>query len=502
MVACQGKEKASISVEALQEGEQLVRAHCQRCHRWPPPAVLDKKTWDTGVLPVMAHYLGVHETPYDELFEAGEAGQRVRQATIFPQEPKLSERDWQKIRMYYTHEAPDRLSVNVPEDTLIEPALFSAVAPEFSLTKPLVSMLASNGEHLVVGDVKRDVSQLSFLDHQWQPQYSVQVPEAPVQLIPTDDGFYVLCMGRMYPSDAAQGRLIKVKEEVDPTGRRHFRASLLLDQLQRPVQVAFADLDGDQDDDVVVCEFGYRTGKFGWYEQTNGKYRYHRLQNEAGAIQAVVQDFTGDHRPDLLVLFAQGDERFVLYTNRGNGKFSAKQLLRFLPVAGSTSFELTDWNEDGYPDILYTSGDNADHSPIVKPYHGITLFVNDGSNHFREAFFLEHPGAYQAHAADYDHDGDQDIAAISFFPDYARQPQTGFVFYQNDGQDQFTRNTFSQATRGRWIRMLSYDHEGDGDEDVLLGSFVGLPPSGDRTGLYEQWMEGKLPLLLLENRTN
>ena len=165
-----------------------------------------------------------------------------------------------------------------------------------------------------------------------------------------------------------------------------------------------------------------------------------------------------DHRPDLLVLFAQGDERFVLYTNRGNGKFSAKQLLRFLPVVGSTSFELTDWNEDGHPDILYTSGDNADHSPIIKPYHGITLFVNDGSNHFREAFFLEHPGAYQAHAADYDHDGDQDIAAISFFPDYARQPQTGFVFYQK------------QRSGPVYAKHLLPGHAGKVDSHVVLRS--------------------------------
>src|SRR5207302_7229176 len=41
------------------EGERLARTYCAACHMFPQPALLDKTTWRTGVLPQMARRLGV-----------------------------------------------------------------------------------------------------------------------------------------------------------------------------------------------------------------------------------------------------------------------------------------------------------------------------------------------------------------------------------------------------------------------------------------------------------
>jgi len=39
------------------EGETLARTHCVTCHAFPEPSLLDKKTWDEGVLPKMAELM-------------------------------------------------------------------------------------------------------------------------------------------------------------------------------------------------------------------------------------------------------------------------------------------------------------------------------------------------------------------------------------------------------------------------------------------------------------
>jgi hypothetical protein len=114
-------------------------------------------------------------------------------------------------------------------------------------------------------------------------------------------------------------------------------------------------------------------------------------------------------------------------------------------------------------------------------------------------FFYQLNGAYRALARDYDQDGDLDIAAISFFPDYLRTPEESFVYLQNDGQQNFTAYSFPQAVEGRWMVMDAGDLDGDGDLDLALGSFVEFKPDGDTTGLYNKWIENGPSIVLLEN---
>lgn len=106
-----------------------------------------------------------------------------------------------------------------------------------------------------------------------------------------------------------------------------------------------------------------------------------------------------------MALFGQGDEGIFNYYNQGEGKFKEEPVLRFPPSYGSSFFDLTNINEDGFVDIIYSAGDNADYPPVVKPYHGIRIYLNDQQNHF----FYSLPGAHQAIPADFDQDGDQDI---------------------------------------------------------------------------------------------
>ncbi len=62
------------------------------------------------------------------------------------------------------------------------------------------------------------------------------------------------------------------------------------------------------------------------------------------------------------------------------------------------------------PDILYTCGDNSDFSKVLKPYHGVYIFTNQSNWKFKQTYFYHIDGCTKAIAADFDHDGDLDVA--------------------------------------------------------------------------------------------
>jgi hypothetical protein len=99
-----------------------------------------------------------------------------------------------------------------------------------------------------------------------------------------------------------------------------------------------------------------------------------------------------------------------------------------------------------------------------------------------------------------DLDGDIDIAAISFFPDYKNRPEESFVYLENDGKNNFKASTIADPTMGRWIVMDVADYDKDGDEDLILGSlaFEVIPTNND---LINKWVNNGIPFIVLENKT-
>jgi hypothetical protein len=165
-------------------------------------------------------------------------------------------------------------------------------------------------------------------------------------------------------------------------------------------------------------------------------------------------------------------------------------------VYGSSYFELCDFNADGKQDILYTNGDNADYSAILKPYHGVRIYLNDGKNHFSQSWFSPMYGASMARAGDFDDDGDYDIAAISFFPDFKNHPEHGFIYFENN-EGHFTPHITSLAASSRWITMESADIDNDTDIDLILGALTF--PNGVPDSLFKVWRNNETSLLILKN---
>jgi hypothetical protein len=144
----------------------------------------------------------------------------------------------------------------------------------------------------------------------------------------------------------------------------------------RPVASLAVDFNYDSRTDYLVCEYGHNIGRLSIHLSTNDSlYKHEIIENVPGSIMVKTHDFNKDGLIDIAALFAQGDEKIMIYYNDGEGNFrgNLKLVARFPSVYGSMYIDLEDFNGDGYMDIIYVNGDNFDYSQILKPYHGIRI---------------------------------------------------------------------------------------------------------------------------------
>ncbi|MEZ5016673.1 MAG: FG-GAP-like repeat-containing protein [Flavipsychrobacter sp.] len=479
----------------LGQGEQLAKQYCASCHQFPEPELLNKSSWELYMLPRMGVFLGVieHDSLKGILAANAQEQAAIDAAGIVPSRQIVTDEEWQQIKDYYLSLAPKELEQPKIKAISNNLDLFKVKVPEYKLSPPSATMIRFDtvNNAIFVGDANSQ--SLSIFSSDLNFVQGAKVGETPVWMQEFSNEYMITMMGSFSPTDVGSGYILSL-----PKGQS--KPYKVIDSLRRPVHSSYGDIDGDGLMDIVTCEFSKWTGVLSWWHNNgDGNFDKRVLRYRPGAVKAYLKDMNKDGYDDIIALFGQGDEGVFTYYNDGKGNFKEEYTLRFPPSYGSTYFQLFDFNKDGFDDIIYTAGDNADFPPILKPYHGIYIYINDGHNKFEQQQFLQLNGAYAAMPADYDNDGDIDIAAISFFPDYQKQSNESFVFYNNDGQGNYTLSTIENPTLGRWIVMDNGDVDNDGDIDIVLGAlaFEVIPANG----LVEKWVEKGVPYILLENKT-
>lgn len=454
-------------------GEKFARTYCSSCHLFPDPSLLDKNTWQEKILPPMGALLGIgyyNGQPFQDV-RFTRAGAAPAGNTIVPLDA------WLAIVNYYTQKAPetlpgqDRPAVELTTDrfeilhpTPVQPAFASATFVKIDPANHWVYAASATDStlHIYDKELRRKAMlpvQGSIVDMDFATPLKNAGPRSGV----------LTYIGIINPNDLKRGAVESFS--IDTSGALN-RLFPLLDTLPRSAQTLAADFDNDGKEDYLICGFGNTVGALFWMKNLGeGHFEKKIISPLPGALKAYIDDYNGDGLPDISVLMTQAQEGIFLFVNKGNGRFEPEELLRFPPVQGSSYFEWVDFNKDGRQDILYTCGDNADYSSqVLKYYHGVYIYLNEGDWKFRQTYFFPIHGCYKAVARDFDLDGDLDLATISYFPDWKNQPQEGFVYLENKGKFQFAPFTIKEYDAGQWLTLDADDVDGDGDDDIVIGS--------------------------------
>ncbi|MEZ4792123.1 MAG: FG-GAP-like repeat-containing protein [Gelidibacter sp.] len=232
--------------------------------------------------------------------------------------------------------------------------------------------------------------------------------------------------------------------------------------------MAFADVDGDTDMDVVISGINGNTRLLKLY-LNNGSGVFDLSPN--GTLAGVYfgslnfADVDGDGDQDFLVTGLDVTNTLVsrLYTNNGTGIFSLVTGTPFVGVYQSSS-AFADIDGDNDIDVLITGNIDGSGGYASK------IYTNNGSGTFSEAASQPFPIASQSAVAfaDVDNDGDQDVFISGFTVANARISK----LYKNNGNGQFSEVAGTPFVGVSNSALALADIDGDTDVDVLITGIV------------------------------
>lgn len=478
-----GGDDYRLTGDTIADGKHLVKQYCTGCHAETAPDMLTRDVWRMHTLPSMAHYLKISTYGSDFYKKPEDTG-------------GISIVNWQAIVNYYNKVAPVELKpAKAPAALQKGWAVFGLKKPQPVTNVSFTTMVAADTANSKIYTSDLVTTELTAWDKTLNGKQVAILPSAAVDAqFDKQKGagnMLLSCIGRIDAVDYPSGRIVEVNSG---TGNIKDVAG----DLPRPVQILKADFDKDGRDEMVVCGQGFTKGGVYLYKMGDNQSVLKKdvITNRPGAVQALAQDFNKDGWTDLMVLYGTGNEGLSMYINDKKGGFITKELLQFPPVYGSTSFQLSDMDHDGNPDLIYTCGYNYHDSRILKPYHGLYIYKNTGNFNFKQQWFYPINGATKAIAADFDADGDLDIATTAFFADMKNNPAEECIYFEQVKPMHFTPHAIPVSQYGRWMNMQVADWNRDGKPDILLGNYA----SGFlfQPDFRPKWDE-HLPFIILQN---
>jgi predicted nucleotidyltransferase len=228
--------------------------------------------------------------------------------------------------------------------------------------------------------------------------------------------------------------------------------------------IAFADVDGDSDQDVLALGLNGSNQRIAKLYSNNGSGSYTEVIGtpfegvESGSV--AFADVDGDSDQDLLITGFTNSFQIIakLYTNDGNGNFTEVTGTPFEGVWRS-SVAFADVDGDSDQDVLI-SGRNNSNQPVAK------LYTNDGTGNFTEVAGTPFDGVLRSCLAFADVDGDTDQDVLITGRNSSNQPVA--KLYTNDGNGNFTEVS-GTPFQGVWQSSVAFaDVDGDADQDVLI----------------------------------
>ncbi len=238
--------------------------------------------------------------------------------------------------------------------------------------------------------------------------------------------------------------------------------------------VAFEDVDGDGDQDLLITGNGFNSSTQSYLDTTllylnDGLGEFTLMSGTIfeglNSSTIAFADIDGDNDKDVIIIGNDYNLDYItkLYSNDGVGNFTEVLGTPFVGANGGVSF--SDIDGDGDQDLIITGQENS------TPTSG--LYLNDGLGGFTEAlgtpFNLVNLGT--ADFADIDGDGDEDllITGSSISPPAA-------IMYENDGLGNFSE-ILGTPFEGVYNSSAQFvDIDGDGDQDLII--------TGSNTSFY------------------
>ncbi len=237
----------------------------------------------------------------------------------------------------------------------------------------------------------------------------------------------------------------------------------------------FADIDSDGDQDFILTGLNPKTRKGQTNLYMNSNHMRFPVAKDTPFIGVdfaaiATADVDGDNDQDLVITGLDDSQKTVakLYLNNGKGKFHESNVSLEGVARGSVDFADIDGDKD--QDLLMT-GVNSEYE------HVAMLYKNDGSGNFVP--IDNNISGVQGSAVEFcdvDNDNDPDVLITGF----NKQPKA--TLYENDGYGNFSPQigTYFEGVRDGNVSFGDIDN--DGDNDVLI---VGLNKEEERvSSLY------------------